>query len=82
VVFHHSYFPGFRQELPYNVACVRLAEGPLLFTNLVGVEQGSLRVDMPVQVQFIDVTPEWSLPMFVPVDGWVSGDGARGICDD
>lgn len=38
VVYHRAYSPDFADRLPYNVALVRLAEGPQLVTNLVGVE--------------------------------------------
>lgn len=35
VIYHMEYGPQFHDRLPYNVALVRLAEGPQLITNLV-----------------------------------------------
>lgn len=53
---------------PYVLAIVQLEEGPHLMTNLVGVEAdpAKIRCDMPVVVEFADVTPEVTLPRFRP----------------
>lgn len=67
VVFHQLYFPGFKDELPYNVTQVTLDEGPRLLTNLVGVAHDQLRIGMPVEVVFEDVTDEVTLPKFRPI---------------
>ena len=40
--FHRVYFKGFANEIPYNVALVRLDEGPRMYTNLVGISYGTL----------------------------------------
>ncbi len=36
VVYHVAYHPEFKDKLPYNVAIVRLEEGPQMITNIVG----------------------------------------------
>jgi uncharacterized OB-fold protein len=36
VVYHRAYDPAVKDRLPYNVALVRLDEGPQMVTNLVG----------------------------------------------
>jgi uncharacterized OB-fold protein len=61
---------GFPLGPPYVLAVVELAEGPRLMTNLVGVEPdpARIRMGMPVEVTFADVTPEVSLPRFRPVE--------------
>jgi uncharacterized OB-fold protein len=64
VVFHKPYFQAFAAEIPYNVVQVELAEGPRLTANLVGVSNDEIRVGMPVEVVFDDVTPEITLPRF------------------
>ena len=53
---------------PYVIAIVELAEGPRLMTNLVGVEPdpACLRIGMPVEVVFEDVSAEVALPRFRP----------------
>ncbi|WP_051236527.1 Zn-ribbon domain-containing OB-fold protein [Ottowia thiooxydans] len=35
VVYHVAYHPEFKDRLPYNVAIVKLQEGPQLITNIV-----------------------------------------------
>jgi uncharacterized OB-fold protein len=69
VVFHQIYFEGFRAEAPYNVALVRLDEGPLLLTNVVGIPNERLEIGMPVAVVFEDATAEVTVPKFRPLEG-------------
>jgi uncharacterized protein len=66
VVFHQNYFKGFAGETPYNVALVRLDEGPQLVTNLVGIANDDIRVGLPVEVMFEDATEEIAIPKFRP----------------
>jgi uncharacterized OB-fold protein len=66
VVFHQSYFRGYDDELPYNVAEVELEEGPRLLTNLVGVKNDEIRAGMPVEIVFDDVNAEVTLAKFRP----------------
>jgi len=66
VVFHQSYFRGFDNELPYNVAEVELDEGPRVLTNLVGVANDQIRAGMAVEVVFEDATDEIALAKFRP----------------
>jgi len=66
VVFHQSYYRGYDNEIPYNVAEVELEEGPRLLTNLVGVSNDEIRAGMPVEIVFDDVTDEIALAKFKP----------------
>lgn len=66
VVFHQSYFRGYDDTLPYNVAEVELDEGPRLLTNLVGIENDAIRTQLPVEIVFDDVTSEITLAKFRP----------------
>jgi len=66
-VTHQNQAPGFREELPYVLAYVELAEGPRMMTNIVGCAPDAVRIGMPVEVVFEDVTPEITLPKFRPV---------------
>jgi uncharacterized OB-fold protein len=63
-VFHHGYFDGL--EVPYTVIEVRLDCGVRLFSNPVGVEASALRIGLPVEAVFEDVTPEITLLKFKP----------------
>ncbi len=52
-------------DAPYVLAIVELDEGPRMTTNITAAPE-QLRVDMPVQVFFDDVTPERTLVKFKP----------------
>jgi len=66
-VTYQNQAPGFREELPYVLAIVELDEGVRMMTNVVGCAPDAVRVGMPVQVVFEDVTAEITLPKFRPV---------------
>lgn len=63
--------PGFEQDVPYVIAIVKLAEGPHLMSNIVGVEPkpANLPAGLPVEVVFKDVSDTISLPQFQPAKG-------------
>jgi uncharacterized OB-fold protein len=67
VVFRQPFHPAWAADVPYNAACVKLEEGPLLLTSIVECEHDSLAVGMPVAVVFDDVSPDVTLPKFRPV---------------
>lgn len=60
---------NFPVPAPYVIGIVELAEGPRMMSLIVDVEPTpeALACDMPVEVVFADVTPEWTLPRFRPV---------------
>jgi len=64
----HRGLRDFPLGTPYVIAIVELEEGPRLMTNLVGVEPDAarLRIGMPVEVVFEDVTAQVALPRFRP----------------
>ena len=64
VVFHYPAFPAF--ELPYVVALIDLAEGTRVVTNLIKVEPQAVRVGMAVELEFVAVDEELTLPQFRP----------------
>jgi len=67
VVYRMSYHPSYANDIPYNVAVIQLTEGPRMESNITGIKVEDLKVDMPVEVYFDDVTAEVSLPKFRPV---------------
>ena len=66
-VYHQAFHPAFQNKLPYVTAIVELNEGPMLLTNIVGCSPDSLECEMPVQVIWDDVSDEFSLPKFQPL---------------
>jgi len=67
VVYRISYHPSYADDIPYAVAVIQLAEGPRMESNITGIKVEDLKIDMPVEVYFDDVTDEVSLPKFKPV---------------
>jgi len=63
-IIHQVYHSAFASEVPYNVSIVELDEGPLMVTNIVGCDSSELAIDLPVEVDFIDVEAGISLPVF------------------
>lgn len=60
--------PGFEEDVPYAIALVRLEEGPMMMSNIVGIENTpeNLELDMPLELIFEDATEEISIPKFRP----------------
>jgi uncharacterized protein len=58
--------PGFEDMVPYAYALVELDEGPIVATNIVNSDEASLQIGMPVQIHYLDVNPEVTLPLFEP----------------
>lgn len=63
ITMHQNYFPAFESERPYNVAFVRLAEGPHLMSTLVDMS-AELRLDAPLEVVFEEVPGDRMIPKF------------------
>ena len=67
----HRELPGF--DAPYVVARVRLAEGPILLTNLVDADVESWACDVTVSVRWRDLADGRALPVFGPAGISTSG---------
>jgi uncharacterized OB-fold protein len=65
-VVHQNRMPGFKDELPYVLAVIELAEGVRMTANIVECRPEDVRIGLPVEVVFRDATPEVSLPVFRP----------------
>tara|TARA_B100000900_G_C20012705_1_gene486539 strand:+ start:86 stop:499 length:414 start_codon:yes stop_codon:yes gene_type:complete len=51
VVYHTAFIPAYKNRLPYNVAIVKLAEGPQMATNIVGeTDYSNFSIDHPVEL--------------------------------
>ena len=51
--FHRQYFKEL--PVPYTVVSVQLEEGPILIGNVLNAGPDSLRLDLPVHVEFESV---------------------------
>ena len=68
VVFHRAYHPAWEGKVPYNVALVELDEGPIVLSNVIGIDNAELAVGLPVAVAFEAVDESLSIPVFTPAD--------------
>jgi uncharacterized OB-fold protein len=68
-VIHHRPVPGFKP--PYAIAVVELAEGPRMMTNIIDCEQTpeALQLDMDLEVAFVPMDADVTLPLFRPAKG-------------
>ncbi len=57
---------GFREALPYVMAYVELDEGIKMLTNIIDCRPEDVKIGMPVEVVYEDVTPEVTLAKFRP----------------
>lgn len=62
--FHRAYWPGFRDDVPYDVCVVKLEEGPLVISNFAGPAPQGLRTGLALKAFFDDVTADISLVRF------------------
>jgi uncharacterized OB-fold protein len=58
--------PMFESDVPYTIAIVELEEGPHLTSNVVGIPPEALRVGMPLEAVFDDITDDVTLVRFRP----------------
>lgn len=56
--------PQFADKVPYSPVIVELEEGVRMVTWLTDVKPDELKLGLPVELVFDDVTPQTSLPMF------------------
>ena len=69
-IVHRAPTEQFADDAPYITAIVELEEGPRMPTNIVGVVEPTpdkLRIGMPLEVVFEDVSDVISLPKFQPL---------------
>ncbi len=59
--------PQFTSDVPYNASIIELEEGVRMVSWVIDIPNDDLRLDLPVEVFFDDVTPEVTLPKFRPI---------------
>jgi uncharacterized OB-fold protein len=66
-VVHRAGNPTMETRVPYVVALVELEEGTRMLSNVVGCEPREVRVGMPVQVSWEELSDGRALPLFEPI---------------
>ena len=64
VVAHHAAHPALADEVPYNIVLVELEEGPRMVSNLLDVAPEVIAPNDPVEVVFVRVDEDLTLPQF------------------
>lgn len=62
IVFHRPYLPEY--PAPYNVVAVRLAEGPMMISNLTAEPARRNLIGAPVRLALIEMEDGVTLPRF------------------
>ncbi len=65
-IVHVNRTPEWADKVLYVVAYVELEEGVRMFSNILGCDSQDVRIDMPVEVTFEDLSEETSVPLFRP----------------
>jgi uncharacterized OB-fold protein/acyl dehydratase len=65
VVNHYPQVAAF--DYPLAVGLIELEEGTRLVANLVAIDPGDIRVELPVEVEFVDHDEDLTLPAFHPI---------------
>jgi uncharacterized OB-fold protein len=64
VVMHIAYNPAHADQVPYNAACIELAEGPRLFAEVLEAAPGALTIGEPVAFAPLEAAPGRFVPAF------------------
>lgn len=71
VIVHQTALPRWRDSVPYNIVQVALEEAPeiRLYGNVVEFDDAKLKVGLPLEAVFDDVTPEDTIIRWRVVEG-------------
>ena len=64
VVYHKAWMPFLESRVPYAVVQVQLEEGPRLTTNMMDTTLEDVKIGLPVEAVYEDVTDEITLIQF------------------
>jgi len=65
------FHPFWVDKIPYTIATVELVEQPglMFLTQVVDCPEAELEAGMPLEVTFVEMSPELTLPLFRPARG-------------
>lgn len=58
--------PAYAADVPYTIVHVTMAEGFRMVGTLEGIDPGEVRIGLPVDLTYHDVTADWTLLGFLP----------------
>jgi uncharacterized OB-fold protein len=65
-IVHRTPTPAFQADAPYVIAHVEMEEGFRMVSNVAVDDPSAVTIGMPVELDYNDVTPEWTLFLFRP----------------
>jgi uncharacterized protein len=65
-VAHHAFHPAFKEDLPYTLVAVDLAEGVRALGRFSAPDGAGLRLGLPVRLSFTPGAGGFALPLFSP----------------
>jgi len=60
-------YPAWKSELPVVMCIIELDDGPRMYGQLTGCAPGEVRIGMPVEAYFEDISEEAAVPKFRPL---------------
>lgn len=66
-VHHHPPIPPF--PTPHGIVLVDMADGFRFLASIRGVAPDRIRIGAPVELRFVEIEPDFWLPVFEPADG-------------
>ena len=57
----------FREDAPYVIALIDLAEGPRMMSNVTDCDPDAVHIGMPVEAWFEPATEDIAIPKFKPI---------------
>ncbi|UCG66292.1 MAG: Zn-ribbon domain-containing OB-fold protein [Deltaproteobacteria bacterium] len=66
-IHYRPFHTGFKDDVPYVYALIELDEGPIFSSNIIGCKPQEVKIGMPVEVVFEDISEKFSLPKFRPI---------------
>jgi len=63
-VTHQAMLPAFVDEVPYASVIVELEEGVRMVSGVQGIALDEIEIDLPVEVTFMSISENASIPMF------------------
>jgi uncharacterized OB-fold protein len=73
-VTHQPTGAAWAGDVPYAIAVVQLEEGVHMTANIVDCDPERIYIGMPVEVRFVDVTPDVTLVQFGPAGSGPAGN--------
>ena len=63
---HRPVSEAWVEDTPYVIAMIKLAEGPVMMSNVIDCPPGDVQIGLPVEVVFKDIAEDVTLPYFRP----------------